>query len=138
MGSVHKNKRLVEAYLASFSGGNPKVIAGYVASDFRNEHLSLLGEGCESRAVYEVRLQDFLATFENLRYDIESCLVDDVQGAVHYTMRFQHGGASFYIGGMFWFTFRDGYIATRTDCWDGFQYAKQAGLSSGEIASLLD
>lgn len=137
MGSVHKNQRLVEAYLASFSGGDPGVIAGYVAPDFRNQHLSLLGEGCEGRAAYQTRLKDFLATFENLSYEIENCLVDDDQGAVHYIMRFQQGGTSFSIGGVFWFTFRDGYIAKRTDCWDGFQYAKQAGLSADEIANLL-
>ncbi len=137
MGSVHKNQRLVEAYLGSFSGGDPEVIAGYVAPDFRNRHLSLLGEGCEGRSAYQSRLKDFLATFENLSYEIESCLVDDVQGAVHYIMRFRQGGASFSIGGVFWFTFTDGCIATRTDCWDGFQYAKQAGLSADEIANLL-
>lgn len=129
---------LISSYLLSFETGAPEQVAAHVADNFQNEHLGFLGAGCSGKAVYLERLKGFLSAFENLSYKIESIVSDEGQGAARYTMRFTQKGRDISVQGMMWFTFENGLIVKRTDCWDSLQYLKQTGASAAEISAMLE
>ena len=56
-----------------------------MADDFENIQMSALGDGCTGRAVYERKLADFLASFDDLRYEIEDVIAEDDKVAVAYS-----------------------------------------------------
>lgn len=132
-----RNDRLIQGYLAAFSTGDPFEVSAHVTDAFVNQHFGVLGGGCETKKVYEKRLENFLTSFEELRYDVDALCSDDDQGTARYTMHFKQKGTAFAVQGMMWFDIEDGLIAKRTDCWDGLSYLKQAGADAQTIAGLL-
>ncbi len=121
---------IARTYLASFATGDPDAIAGCVAPDFVNEHLSELGSGCEGRDEYRRRLPGFLSTFVGARYTVvalaeTSSSADDV--IVRYLFEATYEATPIDIPGIMWFTVRDGFIARRTDLWDSLTFLRQTG-----------
>lgn len=131
------NDDLICSYLKSFASGQPKQVAAHVTDDFVNQHLGLLGAGCETKVVYEQRLAKFLSGFENLNYEIQAVCSTPSQGSARYRMTFDQDGTSFAVPGMMWFEISSGKIAKRIDCWDGLTYLKQAKADSQSIAAML-
>lgn len=115
------------AYLAAFATGDPDAIAALVTEDFVNEHTAALGRGCEGRDEYRSRLPGFLASFADLRYEVEDVVTEASRVVAAYTMtaRWQ-GEHPVSIRGVMRFTMRDGLIAHRTDYWDAAGFLAQA------------
>ncbi|MEM6834695.1 MAG: nuclear transport factor 2 family protein [Pseudomonadota bacterium] len=136
-GRDRSNDELIRGYLSAFSTGEPTSVSAFVADNFVNEHFGMLGGGCEGKAVYEARLANFLATFQNLRYEITGLCSNEASGSARYQMHFRQDGKDFMVPGIMWFELKDGAIAKRTDCWDGLVYLKQAGTDASAVAAML-
>lgn len=132
-----RNDRLIHGYLSAFSSGDPKQVSAHVTDAFVNQHFGVLGAGCETKRVYEKRLQKFLNAFAELRYDVDAVCSDEHQGTARYTMNFKQNDVDFVVPGMMWFEIEDGLISKRIDCWDGLSYLKQANADAEAIAALL-
>jgi len=132
-----KSSQVIQSYLAAFSTGVAKTVAAHVAEDFINEHLGLLGGGCVGKSAYEKRLEGFLASFQNLRYEVLAICAEEDKGSARYQMHFKQGGKDFEVPGIMWFALSDGLITKRTDCWDGLTYLKQAEADAAAIAAML-
>ncbi len=137
--TTHNPEFVVRAYLASFAGRDPDVIASFVAPDFVNEHSAGLGSGCRGRDVYRERLEGFLHDMQGLTYSIEH-LVHDVtrsEVAAFYTMsaRWQ-GNAPFSIQGAQRLVIANGLITHRTDYWDSALFLAQ--VDTGARSALSD
>ncbi len=121
----------VRRYMAAFATGDPDAVAGCVADDFVNEHLSELGSGCVGRTEYRRRLPDFLSTFAGARYEIVTVAEISTAGAgdvvVRYRFRATYEGTPIDIPGVMWFEVRDGLVARRTDLWDSLTFLRQTG-----------
>jgi len=118
----------VEGYLAALNAHDADAIAACVAQDFVNEHTSTLGHSRRGRAEYRRALDDFLAGFGDLRYEVEDVLVDGARAAVPYRMSFlmrSAGDAPVSVRGVFVFTVEEGLIAHRTDYWDSGEVTRQ-------------
>ncbi|MEM7568409.1 MAG: nuclear transport factor 2 family protein [Pseudomonadota bacterium] len=127
----------VRSYLASFSTGEPLSVSANVTDDFVNKHLGVLGGGCEGKIAYEARLENFLTSFAQLRYDALAVVTDAQTGSARYDMHFRQNGTDFTVPGIMWFDFKDGLIARRIDCWDGLTYLRQAKADANAIAAML-
>ncbi|MEO0410421.1 MAG: nuclear transport factor 2 family protein [Pseudomonadota bacterium] len=131
------NEALIRSYFAGFSSGDPIIVSAHVSDDFVNQHLGILGGGCEGKSVYEERLAKFLTSFAQLRYDVEAVCVDAARGSARYKMHFQQDGRAFEVPGIMWFELANGLIQKRIDCWDGLTYLRQAKADAAAIAGLL-
>jgi ketosteroid isomerase-like protein len=122
---------IVCRYLDAFAAGDADVIAGFVADDFVNEHLSELGSGCVGREEYRRRLTGFLAMFPGLRYTIDAVGALDLDGQVvaRYRMLAEYKGTPIDLAGMMWLEVRHGLIVRRTDLWDSLSFLRQTGQS---------
>ena len=126
---------IVTEYLASFPGGEPDTIAGFVSAGFRNEHLSALGDGSVGRDDYRRRLPDFLSSFTERGYAVEHLVGrqhDDGadEGAdvvVRYRFRATYEGMRIDIPGVMWFTVERALITSRIDVWDSLTFLRQTG-----------
>lgn len=121
----------VLAYVAALNEHDADRIAACVTDDFHNEHTSSLGVSVRGRAAYRERLTGFLASFEELHYEVEDLIVEDDKAAAAYRMTFvvptPNGRRQpVVIRGMFRFRVRDGLIAHRVDYWDALEYQRQA------------
>ena len=121
------NRELVLSYLNAFATGDPEVVAEHVSDDFENIQVGVLGTGCKGKDTYHQRLKNFLTDFSELRYHVETLIVDDDKVAAPYRMTFTQDQQSFDIQGVMVITVRDGRIAVRRDYWDGLEYQRQAG-----------
>lgn len=118
----------VARYLAALNAHDPDAVAACVAEDFINEHTSSMGHSRRGRADYRHALDDFLADFANLRYDVEQVIVDGASAAVPYRMSFQlrsTGGKPVTVRGVFVFEVAGDLIARRTDYWDSGEVQRQ-------------
>jgi steroid delta-isomerase-like uncharacterized protein len=115
----------VTRYLDALNGHDPDVIAACVAPDFVNEHTSLLGRSLQGRQAYRVALDDFLARFEELHYQVEDVVVEDDRAALAYRMTARYEGRAVSIRGMFRFRVAGGLVAHRTDYWDSGEFTRQ-------------
>lgn len=131
------NEAHIRSYFAAFSSGQPSVVSAHVSDDFINQHLGILGGGCEGRAVYEERLAKFLTSFAQLRYEVEAVCVDAASGSARYRMHFRQDERDFEVPGIMWFELAGGLITKRIDCWDGLTYLRQAKADAAAIAGLL-
>jgi ketosteroid isomerase-like protein len=121
---------VARSYLAALNGGDPDEIAGLVSEDFVNEHTSVLGSSLVGRDAYRERLPGFLATFQDLHYEIEDVLVDGDRVAVPYTLTASCAGPGgdlrpVRIRGIFRLTVAGGLIAHRVDYWDSGTFLRQ-------------
>lgn len=120
---------VVADYLASFAGGDPDRIVGFVADGFRNEHLSALGTGSVGRDEYRRRLPDFLAAFTERRYSVDATVeqpgADDTDVVVRYRFTAVYDGFRIEIPGVMWFGVRDGLLVSRIDSWDSLTFLRQ-------------
>ena len=134
---VKTRGEIVRAYLASFETGDPDAVAGWVTSDFVNEHLAELGSGCQGRDEYRRRLPGFLSTFAGARYsivtlaEVAETATDADAGSVDVVVRYRfeatYEGTPIDIPGVMWFDVRGGLIARRTDLWDSLTFLRQTG-----------
>jgi steroid delta-isomerase-like uncharacterized protein len=115
----------IERYLAALNDHDADAVAAAVTDDFVNEHTSARGTSVTGRAAYRQRLDGFLATFTDLRYEVEDRIVDGDRAAVPYTLTARVDGRPVRIRGMFRFTVRDGLVAHRVDYWDGEAFRHQ-------------
>jgi hypothetical protein len=113
----------VARYVAAMNAGDPDAIAACVTEDFRNEHASPHGAGCEGRAAYRSRLPGFLASMPGLRYspDPEAPVV--VAGgadrvAMPYLLTATLPAGPVRIRGLWLLTLRGDLISARLDYWD--------------------
>ncbi|GAA2225197.1 hypothetical protein GCM10010232_07880 [Streptomyces amakusaensis] len=122
-------RRAAEGYLAALSSGDRDQIASRVTEDFHNEHTSALGRSLHGRAAYRERLADFLAEFEELRYECEDLVVEGDRAALAYRMSFRWAGAAHRplvrLRGVFRLRVRGGLIAHRVDYWDSAEFHRQ-------------
>jgi steroid delta-isomerase-like uncharacterized protein len=116
---------VVARYLDALNRHDVEGALACVADDFFNEHTSAIGTSVRGRAAYATRLPEFLATFRDLRYDVEDWIVDGERVAVPYTMRGVVDGCPFAIRGMFRFRVADGAIVHRVDYWDSKDFERQ-------------
>jgi ketosteroid isomerase-like protein len=121
----HATGAAVERYLAALNAHDADAVAAAVTTDFVNEHTSARGVSVTGRAPYRERLDGFLATFTELRYEVEDRIVDGDRAAVPYTLTARVDGRPVRIRGMFRFTVRDGLVAHRVDYWDGEDFRRQ-------------
>lgn len=98
-----------------------------MTEDFINEHTASLGRSLHGREAYRERLQDFLAEFDGLRYEVEDVISDGDRVALPYTMVATVDGKAIRIRGMFRFVVRDGLVAHRVDYWDSAEFTRQVG-----------
>lgn len=129
MGLVLSSTRdTVERYLAALNAHDPDAVAACVAEDFVNEHTSSMGHSRRGRADYRAALDEFLAGFENLHYEVEQLLVDGAAAAVRYRMSFElrsAGGRPVTVRGAFVFEVADDLITHRVDYWDSGEVQRQ-------------
>lgn len=126
---------IVVEYLASFTSGDPETIAGFVSADFRNDHLSALGDGSVGRDEYLRRLPDFLSSFTERGYTVEQAVEqrhsegseDGADVIVRYRFGATCDGTRIDIPGVMWFTVERGLIAGRVDVWDSLTFLRQTG-----------
>ena len=118
---------IARSYLVSFSESSAEAVAAHVSPDFVNEHTSALGAGCVGREVYRRKLVGFLADMVDLRYEIESLIVEGPEVAAFYTMtaRWQ-GEHPISVRGVQRLVVADGLITRRTDYWDSAVFLTQA------------
>jgi ketosteroid isomerase-like protein len=127
--SRRQPEETVRSYLAAFAGGDPDVIAGFVASGFVNEHASALGRRSEGADEYRSRLPDFLASLPGLRYDVESVIADGDRVCVEYRLTATSDGHPIDVSGAMVLDVADGLITRRTDYWDALTYLRQTGAA---------
>jgi ketosteroid isomerase-like protein len=118
---------VVRAYLDSFAGGDPDLIAGHVDPAFVNEHASTLGRGSVGADEYRSRLPGFLASLPGLRYDVRSVIAEGDRVAVEYRLTATSEGHPIDVRGVMVVEVRDGLITHRTDYWDSLTYLHQTG-----------
>lgn len=136
MTSAPSTGDVVVAYLGALSSGDVESAVALVAEDFHNEHTSALGTSLRGRDAYRQRLPQFLAQFQDLRYDLEDLIVDGDRAAVPYTMTFRwhvEDGRDLPVSirGIFRFRVVDGHITHRVDYWDGADFQRQIAASQG-------
>jgi ketosteroid isomerase-like protein len=112
-------------YLGAFAAGDPDTIAAWVTDDFVNEHTAALGGGCVGRDTYRGRLRGFLATFAELRYDVEQIVADGDAVMAAYTMHATFQTTPTEVRGVMRFEVRGDEIARRVDYWDSLQFLLQ-------------
>jgi steroid delta-isomerase-like uncharacterized protein len=127
---LDKTRAAVTAYLDALNAHDVNRITARVTDDFHNEHTSAAGVSVKGRDAYRERLDEFLARFTELHYDVEDMLVDGDRAAVAYTMRcvwIDVTGVAHPVAlrGVFRFVVREGLIAHRVDYWDGTDFARQ-------------
>lgn len=123
----------VRAYIAALNRGDADEVVAYVSDDFLNEHTSTLGETIVGREAYRKRVEEFLARFPGLHYEVEKTIVEGQDVAVAYRMSATwrrpgtdaSGGRSFQIRGMFRFRVEAGRIVHRVDYWDSADFQRQ-------------
>ena len=123
----------VSAYLAALNRADVDAAASYVSEGFVNEHTSTLGSTVVGRETYRSRLQEFLAEFAGVHYEVEQSIVEGANVAVAYRMsaawRQPEAPASaarpFLIRGMFRFRVESGLIVHRVDYWDSADFQRQ-------------
>lgn len=116
------------AYLDALNRHDPDAVVACVTHDFVNEHTSGTGTSRYGRTEYRGALDGFLADFGELRYDVESAIVDGDRAAVPYRMSFilhTAGNRPVSVRGVFVFVVVDGLIAHRTDYWDSGEVQRQ-------------
>lgn len=137
---------VVNRYLAALGGDDPDLVASLVAEDFRNEHVSALGEQSDGREQYRRRLPRFMAEFADRRYSVERTVEarapgppagravdvgDTVEVVVRYRFHAVHDGHRIEVPGVMWFTVAGERITTRVDVWDSLTFLRQTGASPG-------
>jgi steroid delta-isomerase-like uncharacterized protein len=125
----HTPVGVVESYLRAFADADAAAIAAHVSDGFVNEHTSALGDGSVGRAAYQERLAGFLASFPDLRYDIEDLVADGDRVVAAYRMTATHEGHAIDIRGVMRFGVTDGRIACRVDYWDSLVFLRQIGAA---------
>lgn len=123
----------VRAYIAALNRGDADEVVAYVSNGFVNEHTSMLGETIVGREAYRKRVEEFLATFPGLHYEVEQTIAEGPHVAVAYRMSGTwrrpgtdaSGGRSFQIRGMFRFRVEAGRIVHRVDYWDSADFQRQ-------------
>jgi SnoaL-like domain len=146
------SERVARAYLRALGGDDVEAIVGLVAPDFRNEHLSALGEGSTGRAAYRARLPGFLTAFPERAYRVVDLVAaprgDTAQVVVRYELHAVHHDASrddgarsdegarrdeggppasraVVVPGMMWLAVSGGLVTSRVDCWDSLTFLRQ-------------
>ncbi len=127
----------VRAYLAALNRGNADEVAAYVSDGFVNEHTSTLGETTVGREAYRQRVEQFLARFPGLRYEVEQTIAEGQHVAVAYRMSAAwrrpgtdaSGDRPFLIRGMFRFQVEAGRIVHRVDYWDSADFQRQVSAA---------
>jgi len=112
-------------YLGAFAVGEPEAIATWVTDDFVNEHTAALGTGCVGRDAYRSRLPGFLATFADVRYDVEQIVADGNAVMAAYTMHATFQTTPTTVRGVMRFEVDGDQIAHRIDYWDSLQFLLQ-------------
>jgi len=112
-------------YLASFETGKADVVAANVSDDFVNTQTGALGKGCKTRKTYRERLVDFLAGFEDLRYEPVHVIEQGERVAITYRMRAISNGYPIDIPGVMVIAVHDGLVKSREDYWDGVTFLEQ-------------
>ncbi len=119
----------VNAYLAALNSHDADRIAACVSEGFVNEHTTSTGTSRYGRAEYRAALPDFLADFQDLRYEVELQLVDGDRSAVQYLMSCRlrsAGDRALSVRGVFVFRVDEaGLIAHRIDYWDSGAVTRQ-------------
>jgi len=115
----------VRAYLDALNRGDADAIAACVSEDFINEHTSTLGETIVGREAYHKRVSQFLQSFAELHYEVETMIADGGQVAVPYRMSAVWRDRPFTIRGMFRFSVQQGQIVHRVDYWDSADFKRQ-------------
>ena len=118
---------VARSYLESFASADPDAIAAIVTDDFVNEHTAALSSGCEGKTEYRRRLPGFLASFADLRYDIEDLVAEGDRAAAAYTMHATYEGHPIVVRGVMRILVRDGLVAHRTDYYDALGFLQQIG-----------
>ena len=128
----------MRSYLASFSSGDPELVAAHVSDNFVNEHTAALGTGCIGKAAYRSRLPGFLSDMAELAYGVEDLVVGGLaDGAVtvaaFYTMTASwQGDVPISVQGVQRLVVRDGLIDHRTDYWDSANFLLQASADAAK------
>ena len=120
---------IVRAYLDALGGDDADAIAGFVADDFDNRHLSALGDDSSGLSEYRSRLPGFLADFPRRRYVVDEIIDhdsgDDEVVVVRYRLYAEHHCVDISVPGIVWFRVRGGKIVQRIDSWDGLTVMRQ-------------
>lgn len=119
------------AYLASFSSGDPDVIAAWVTEDFVNEHTAALASGCQGRHEYRQRLPDFMSSLPGLHYEVEDVVAQGERVCVAYTLHAEIADRPVALRGVMRFRVAGERIAHRIDYWDSLVFQRQVGPSLG-------
>lgn len=124
---------VVQEYLGAFVRADPDEIAGFVATNFHNEHLSSIASSCVGRDEYRRRLPGFLADFAGCSYSVHA-VVEQSNGPIadvvaRYDFRATFEGSAIDIPGMMWFTIEKGLITKRTDVWDSGTFFAQTAAT---------
>ena len=98
-----------------------------MSEDFSNVHTSALASPSHSKAAYQERLADFLATFAGLAYEVSEIVVEGEQAAAAYVMRARVDGSEIEIQGVMRLTVRGGLIERRVDYFDSLTFLRQTG-----------
>lgn len=118
--------RVARSYLDAFSRADPEEISSHVSPGFVNEHTAALGSGCTGRDTYLERLPDFLKDMKQLRYEVESLVVDGDVVAAFYTMNARwQGETPISVRGVMRLHVDNGLITHRTDYWDSAVFLTQ-------------
>ncbi len=135
------------SYLTALGADDPDAVAAHVSGDFRNEHQSELGSGCDGRDAYRERLPGFMAMFPNRQYTVietapvastfnagdsgdagDSDALNDAGEhvvAVRYRFGADVSGYRIDIPGVMWFGVRDQLVTRRVDTWDSLTFFRQ-------------
>jgi steroid delta-isomerase-like uncharacterized protein len=126
---------VVLAYLDALNRADPDAVAALVSEDFVNEHTSARGQTLHGRVAYRARLDEFLATFPALNYDVEDIVAEGAKVVVAYRMTAHHAGAGgagtrvpIDVRGVFRFVVAGDRITHRVDYRDGITVEQQLGL----------
>ena len=127
----------MRAYLDALNAHDADEVCSFVSDDFFNEHTSVRGQSVRGRAEYRTRLDGFLASMLDLRYEIERISTSGSDVIVAYSMSARWvpdepsdiaEARPFTIRGVFWFRVEDGKIRHRVDYRDGLDFEQQVGL----------
>jgi len=116
---------VVRSYLAAFADRDPDAIAAHVGAEFFNEHTAALGSSCTGRDEYRRRLPGFLESMPDLRYEVESVIVDGERAVAAYRLHAHVADRDVSVRGAMVFTVVDGLIVHRTDYWDSKVFLDQ-------------
>lgn len=117
--TAQRTRATVLHYIDSLNAHDADRIADCVTADFVNEHTSVLGHSRRGRAEYRAALEQFLAGFADLHYEVEDVVAEGDRAALAYRMSFRRDGRSVTVRGVFRFVVDDaGLIAHRVDYWD--------------------